>query len=237
MQEHNTKSSGTLYVVATPIGNLDDFSSRALSVLRSVDIILAEDTRNFGRLAKRFEISTKALSYHDHNESSRAQDILAQLAQGKSAALVSDAGTPTLSDPGYRIVKACREADVSVIPIPGPSAAIAALSVSGFETDRFSFFGFLPQKPGKREKTVREALASECCVILYESVHKICKTLGLIASIEPQRDLFLAREMTKIHEEYLSGTAKELAGELESRSSVKGEFVLIIRGAKHSTAS
>ncbi len=237
MANHKTKSAGTLFVVSTPIGNLEDLSSRALDTLKRSDLIIAEDTRHFGRLAKRFQIQSKTLSYHDHNESSRSPEILAQLEAGSTVSLVSDAGTPTISDPGFRIVRACREAGINVIPIPGPSAAIAALSVSGFETDRFTFFGFLPLKPGKREKAVREALASDCCVIIYESVHKILKTVGLIAEIEPERQLFVAREMSKMHEEYLSGSAQDLQKDLSARSSLKGEFVLIVRGAKHSLNS
>lgn len=235
MQDQETKSTGSLFVVSTPLGNLEDLSPRAVNTLRTADYVLAEDTRTFGRLAKRFEIQSKTISYHDHNESQRTPEILSLLREGSSIALVSDAGTPTISDPGYRIVRACREDGIPVIPIPGPSAAIAALSVSGFETDRFSFFGFLPVKPGKKEKMVHEALQSDCCVIIYESPHKILKTLALLESIEPTRDLFIGREMTKMHEEYLSGSAKKLHEVFKSRSSIKGEIVLIIRGAKHSS--
>lgn len=233
MHKQKTNSGGTLLVVSTPIGNLEDMSQRAITVLQTVDLVLAEDTRSFGRLAKRFNVGTRTASYHEHNEAQRTAEALELLRGGSKVALVSEAGTPTVSDPGYRIVRACRESGINVVPVPGPSAAVAALSVSGFETDRFTFFGFLPIKAGKREAAVREALASNCCVVLYVSPHKIVKTLGLIAKLEADRELFLAREMTKMHEEYLSGTAAELAADFAERSSIKGEIVLIVRGARH----
>lgn len=226
--EHNTELSGTLYVVATPIGNLEDLSPRALSTLRVVDVVLAEDTRSFGILKSRFGIETPATSYHDHNERERIEWALSQLHLGKSLALISEAGTPTISDPGYRVVKACRENSIRVVTIPGPSAVIAALSVSGLETDSFFFRGFLPQKPGKRLSALTEAVQADFTTIFYESPFRIVKSLETLAELSPETRIFIGRELTKLYEESFYGSAKEVLEKLRSKSSIKGEIVLII---------
>ncbi|OVE80019.1 16S rRNA (cytidine(1402)-2'-O)-methyltransferase [bacterium J17] len=217
-----------VYIVSTPIGNLGDLSPRAISVLKSVDLILAEDTRHFGKLAKAFGINTRAKSYHDHNERSRTAELIQQIVDGLTVALVSDSGTPTISDPGYRLLTSCHENNISVFSIPGACAAVAALSVSGFPTDRFLFEGFLPVKPGKRAKALNNALENQTTTIFYESPHRIIKTLNHIAEKAPQRRVLVSREISKIHEEHLRGSAEEVLAELSSRPSVKGEIVLII---------
>ncbi len=223
--------SATLWVVATPIGNLEDFSTRAVNVLQTVHKVYAEDTRRFGKLAARYSIQTDARSCFEGNEKARVEEILSLLRAGNDIALVSEAGTPCISDPGFRVVAACREEGINVSCVPGASAAIAALSVSGFETDKFSFAGFLPQKSGRREKALKEALEHPAASIFYESPHRILKALDQLQSLSPQRDIFIAREMTKLHEEFIRGSAEEVYQLLASRPSIKGEFVLILRGA------
>lgn len=220
---------GTLYIVATPIGNLKDLSPRAVETLQSVDVVLAEDTRRFSKLATAFSISTKTISYHDHNELARSQEVLEKIKLGKSVALVSDAGTPLVSDPGYRLLRACIDEGVPVSTIPGPCAAIAALTVSGFEPNRFLVEGFLPQKKGKRKKRLAELLEMEMTTIVYESPYRILATVKDIAEQSPQRALCIGRELTKLYEEILRGTAEELATELSSRKKILGELVLVIR--------
>jgi len=228
--------SGQLYVVATPIGNLADFSPRARDTLGKVALICCEDTRVFGKLAQQFGIGTPKLSYHEQNESSRVEEILARLRQGDDIALVSDAGTPGISDPGYRIVRACRKEGIAVTAIPGPSASVAALSISGLPTDRFYFEGFLPVKKGKKESTLKQLLALEVTAICYESPHRIENSLRMLGDLAPQREVFLARELTKLYEETIFGTAEEIlarfhSGESDKASrSIKGEIVLIISG-------
>ena len=230
MKPHaSSQGYGTLYVVPTPIGNLGDMSPRAIEVLSSVDTIFAEDTRHFGKLKKSIAVDTPVLSYHEHNESARTKEALRMLQSGKSIALVSDAGTPCISDPGYRLLKATREGGIPARALPGPNAAITALSVSGFESDRFLFEGFPPQKSGKRKTFLKRALDAQTTVILYESPHRILKLLTTLQELAPERDLFIARELTKTFEEHLFGTAAELLEKLQGRSSIKGEIVLIIR--------
>lgn len=221
-------SRGKLFVVSTPIGNLSDMTPRAVETLKSVELVLAEDTRSFARLASRYGIETKSESFHDHSERQKTPGYVARLAAGERFALVSEAGTPTLSDPGYRLVRACREQGITVEPIPGVSAAIAALSVSGLPTNRFLFEGFLPQRPGRRDRRLHQLLASGTTFILYESPHRIVATLGKIAAIAPEREVFVARELTKLHEEGLFGTAKAVHETLDKRESVKGEIVLVV---------
>ncbi len=231
-----TLASGCLYVVATPIGNLDDMSARAIDTLRSVQTILAEDTRSFKVLAARYGILTPVISYHDHNEQGRTESLLPQLKGGASMALVSEAGTPGISDPGYRIVRACREAGVPVRGVPGAAAFLTALSVSGFEIDAFAFYGFLPQRPGKRRRTLEAILERPLTSVLYESPYKILSVVELIAEIQPTRELFVARELTKKFEEHLSGTAIEVAKKLGA-AKIRGEFVVVIRRASESEAA
>jgi len=219
-------AAGTLYVVATPIGNLSDLSERALLTLRSVSAILAEDTRVFGTLAKRCGIETPRESFFEHNERRKLPEVLERLKAGESFALVTDAGTPTVSDPGYRLVHACREEKIPVSPIPGPSAAVAALSVCGLPTDRFFFEGFLPQKPGRKKKRIEELLALETTVICFESPHRIAQTIETIAECSPQCRVFVGRELTKLYEECVYGSAAELQRDFSSRPSIKGEMVI-----------
>lgn len=222
--------TGTLFVVATPIGNLEDISPRAVSTLGTADLILAEDTRTFRNIATRFSVSTPVRSYHDHNEARESAKAIEVLKSGSNVALVSDAGTPTVSDPGYRLIRSAQEQGVSVVPVPGACAAVAALSVCGFETNQFQFRGFLPRKQGARGRELSRAIEADSVTIFYESPHRIVKVLGELAALDTERDVFVAREMTKIYEEYVRGTAGEVFENFSSRKSIKGEFVLIVRG-------
>ena len=220
--------SGTLHIIATPIGNLGDMAPRAIEVLKSVDLILAEDTRTFSVLATRFGILTPKLSYHDHNERTRSVEVVERLISGQSIALVSDAGTPCVADPGYRLISLCREQRLPVSGVPGPSAALFALSLSGLPCHRFVFEGFLPQRSGRRGTLLRTIVERELTTICFESPHRILKTLEQLASFAPNCRVFMARELTKMHEELLSATAIELLTELRSRPSIKGEIVLVL---------
>ncbi|SNR88417.1 16S rRNA (cytidine(1402)-2'-O)-methyltransferase [Desulfurobacterium atlanticum] len=215
---------GTLYVVATPIGNLKDITLRAIEILKNSDIIAAEDTRRTRELLSALGIKGKRLiSCHEHNEKEITEKILNYLREGLSVSLVSDAGTPTISDPGYKVVRAVREEGFNVTPIPGASAVIAALSASGFPTDRFLFYGFLPKKRKKRQETLKEILYMPWTVAVYESPHRIEETLKEIATLMPEKRLGIYREITKLYEEFLEGTA----GELIEKVKPKGEFVLL----------
>ena len=220
--------AGTLYVVATPIGNLEDITLRALRILREADTIACEDTRQTRKLLDHFSIPTRALSYHDHNEASRTTELIQRLESGANIALVSDAGTPLLSDPGYRLVHAAVAAGITVVPIPGASAALSALAAAGLPTDEFRFCGFLPPKSGQRRKAL-EALADESCtLIFYEAPHRILETLDDIEATLGPRQVVVARELTKLHEEFLRGTAREIHTALAARPAVKGEITLLI---------
>lgn len=229
--------SGTLYVVATPIGNLDDLTYRAVRILGEVDRIACEDTRHTGQLLGRYGISKPLVSYHEHNEAARSEELLGDLLGGKSVALVSDAGTPLISDPGYRLVKAAREQGVAVSPIPGPSALTAALSASGLPTDAFVFLGFPPSKAGARRKLIEECRAWPMTLVFYEAPHRILDTLADVAAALGGRPVVLAREVTKLHEEFLRGTAAELLDALRVRPPLKGEITLMIgKGAEKEAA-
>ena len=218
-------------MVATPIGNLEDISVRAIRILGEVDLIACEDTRHTRKLLDRYGISRPLVSYHEHNEQPRAAELLGDLQAGKNIALVSDAGTPLIADPGYRLVEQAREQGVTVTPVPGPCALIAALSASGLATDSFLFHGFLPPKQGQRRKLLTELKALEATLIFYEAPHRILETLEDIAATLGQRRVVLARELTKIHEEFLRGTPAELRSALAERPSVKGEItVMVARG-------
>lgn len=226
-------TSGTLFVVATPIGHLGDISPRALETLRNVVAICAEDTRRSGQLLAHFGIATPLLALHEHNEDAIAQKIVARLLAGESLALVSDAGTPLVSDPGFRLVRAARAAGVKVSPVPGASALIAALSVAGLPSDRFAFEGFLPAKASARRERLR-ALADEArTLIFYESSHRIDETLADMAqAFGGARAAVLARELTKLFETVLDGTLAELhARVLADADQRKGEFVVLVQGA------
>lgn len=218
-----------LYLVATPIGNLEDITLRALRVLREqADIIACEDTRQTQKLLEHFEIRKPLLSYHEHNEASRTAELIDALERGKSVALVSDAGTPLVSDPGYRIVAAAIEHGVAVVPLPGASALLAALAASGLPSNDFRFIGFLPAKSGARRKALQALIGESATLIAYESPHRILETLSDMAEIFGDRHMALAREITKIHEQFLRGSAGAIRAELEKRGSVRGEITLVI---------
>jgi len=222
----------TLFVVATPIGNLTDMSLRAIEVLKQVELIAAEDTRQTQRLLNHYGITTRLIAYHDFSDQSASQRILQRLNQGESVALVSDAGTPLISDPGYGLVAAARSHGLNVIPIPGASALIAALSVAGLPTDRFSFEGFLPAKAGPRGKRLMALATEQRTMIFYEAPHRINAMLQSCAShFESSRQVFLGRELTKIFEQHFRGTlASALTWLAEDENHMKGEFVVVIAG-------
>jgi 16S rRNA (cytidine1402-2'-O)-methyltransferase len=224
--------TGTLYIVATPIGNLEDMTLRALRILRECDAIACEDTRQTRKLMEHFGISKPVVSYHEHNERERAAELAARMAQGQSIALVTDAGTPLVSDPGYRLVQAAIEHGVSVVPIPGPSAAISALSASGLATDSFRFCGFLPAKSSQRRKMLEQWKHDTGTLIFYETPHRILGALEDIAAVYGTRPVVVARELTKIHEEFLRGTALKIHAQLAARPSVKGEITLLVGKAE-----
>ena len=226
---NNNSPQGTLYIVATPIGNLEDISYRAVSCLKTVDYILTEDTRKFSTLAKRYEIETPRISCYEHNEAQKSAWAIEQLTAGQSLALTCSAGTPTISDPGYRLVSLCQKNRISVSPIPGPCAAITALSASGLPTNSFTFRGFMPVKQGRKLSTLTEALSSPYTTIFYESPHRIIKTVSSLFQLDPNRHIFIARELSKIYEECIYGTTGEVLEELEKKpGKTKGEFVLIV---------
>jgi len=220
--------AGVLYIVATPIGNLEDITLRAVRVLGEADVIACEDTRQTRKLLEHFGIATPAVSYHDHNEAARAAELVAKIEAGVSVALVSDAGTPLVSDPGYRLVRAAIDAAIPVIPIPGASAALGALSAAGLPSDAFRFCGFLPPKSSQRRRVLEEWKNETGTLIFYETPHRILDALDDIAAVMGSRPVALARELTKIHEEFLRGTASEIRATLADRPSVKGEFTLLI---------
>jgi 16S rRNA (cytidine1402-2'-O)-methyltransferase len=221
---------GTLSVVATPIGNLGDLSARAREVLTTADLVLAEDTRHTGRLLAHLGSDVPQLSLHEHNEQERIAQLLARLEAGEHLALVSDAGTPTVSDPGYRLLSACADAGVTIVPIPGPSALLAALVVSGLPTDRVAFDGFLPRRGAGRRARLAELAREPRTVVLYLSPHRAATDLGdLAAALGGQRRAALCRELTKLHEEVRRGTLDELAA--SAGSGVRGEVTLVIAGA------
>ncbi len=224
-------SPGTLYVVATPIGNLEDITFRAVRILKEVQVIAAEDTRHTGKLLSHYMIKNSLVSCHEHNEEGRIPELILRLNQGDDIALVSDAGTPSVSDPGYRLIKACAEQGIRVIPIPGPSASVAGLSVSGLATDSFLFLGFLPRKSGKRRNLLETLKNERATLVLYESPRRILMLLTEIVDVLGDRPGMLAREITKIHEEYLRGNLTDIIDTLKARMSVKGECALFVSGA------
>ena len=218
-----------LYLVATPIGNLEDITLRALRVLRSVDRIACEDTRQTQKLLNHFEISVPTVSYHMHNEGSRTEELVAELKQGARIAVVSDAGTPGIADPGGQIAAAAISAGISVFPIPGANAAISGLIASGLPTDRFIFHGFLPAKAGQRKTALEELIRGDATHVFYEAPHRILDALADIEAVfGSHQHVVIARELTKLHEEFLRGPAGELRSELAARASVRGEIVLML---------
>lgn len=225
------ESPGTLYIVATPIGNLDDITFRALKVLGSVDLVAAEDTRHTGKLLAHFSISKPLFSFHDHNERDRIDLLLDRLKKGQQVALVSDAGTPSVSDPGFRLVREAAHQGVTIVPVPGVSAAMTALCASGLPTDAFVFVGFPPRKPGRRREFLAELKDEKKTLIFYESPHRILTLIRELSDIMGNREAVLGRELTKLHEEFLRGCLTELADDLAQRERIRGECTLIVAGS------
>ena len=220
-------TAGTLYVVATPIGNLEDLTLRALRVLKEVELVACEDTRRTRGLLSHFDIHVPVTSYFAHNQLTKGEALLRVLREGKSVALVTDAGTPGISDPGFLLVRAAREAGIAVVPVPGPSAVIAALSAAGVPADRFVFDGFLPVKPGRRLHRLEALRALEMTVVCYESPHRILASLEAITQVFGAAEIVVARELTKQFEEIVRGTAAALR-ERFAAATVRGEFTLVI---------
>jgi len=231
------RNSGVLYVVATPIGNLEDITYRAVRVLKEADLIACEDTRQTRKLLDHYGIGQPMVSYHEHNENERAQELVEKLKAGATIAQVSDAGMPGISDPGYRVVKLAIEHGIQVVPIPGASAVIAALSASGLATDAFEFRGFLPAKAGQRRTALEQVRSQQSTVIFYEAPHRIVESLeDVVRILGPERRVVIARELTKIHEEFIRGTAQEVLKMARSRE-LKGEITLLVGKAETSVGS
>ncbi|MBD2775037.1 16S rRNA (cytidine(1402)-2'-O)-methyltransferase [Iningainema tapete] len=227
---------GTLYIVGTPIGNLEDMTFRAVRILQTVDVIAAEDTRHTGKLLQHFQIKTNQTSYHEHNRSSRIPELLQQLGNGKSIALVTDAGMPGISDPGYELIKVCIAEGIPVVPIPGATAAITALVAAGLPTDKFVFEGFLPAKT-KAKREHLETLSSESrTLIFYESPHRLIETLQSLAeAFTPERQIVLARELTKLYEEFWRGTIAQAIAHYRDKEPL-GEYTIIVAGSPPNAA-
>ncbi len=221
---------GTLYVVATPIGHREDITLRAIRVLTEVKIVAAEDTRHTGRLLAHYKIKTPLIAYHDHNEARQTANLIERLKAGDDLALVSDAGTPGVSDPGYRLVTAAAAEKISVVPIPGPSALVAALSVAGLPTDRFTFIGFLPTKKAQRAKQLQSLENETITLIFYESPKRLLGLVQDLKAVLGNRPAVLAREITKLHEEFIRGSLEDIADQLSERKTIKGECTLLVAG-------
>ncbi len=222
--------TGTLYIVSTPIGNLEDITLRAIRVLKEADLIAAEDTRHTQKLLSKYDIHTALTSYHDHNKEEKGPVLVARLLEGKSVALVSDAGTPGISDPGYFLINLAVDQHVPVVPIPGATAAIAALSISGLPTDSFVFEGFLPSKQTARRKRLEELRTEKRTMVFYEAPHRIINAVEDMAAIFGDRKAVLTRELTKVHEEAIRGSFTAILEHL-NKGSYKGEFTVIVHGA------
>ena len=232
---HNTGDMpGTLYIVATPIGNLEDITQRGLRVLREVEVIACEDTRRTRALLNHFGIKTRTISYYEHNERERAAALGKLLEHGKNVAIVSDAGTPLISDPGFRVVNAAIESGITVVPIPGPTAFVAALVASGLPSDQFFFAGFLPARANARRANLEDLAAIQATLVFYEAPHRIATTLSDALDVLGNREAAVARELTKIHEEIARGTLCELAKRFSQSTVTRGEIVLLISGAGES---
>jgi len=226
--------AGTLYVVATPIGNLEDITLRALRLLKEVDVIACEDTRRTRQLLDHYNITTPTVSYHEHNELTRAPELILRLEDGEDIALVSDAGMPVISDPGYRLVKLAVRHNIAVVPVPGPSALVATLAAAGLPVDQFRFVGFLPPKRLARQRFLR-ALGNERAVAFYEAPHRVVETLQDVLKNMGDRPLVLARELTKVHEEFLRGPTSEVLNLLKNKP-VKGEVTVLLGPAENHAA-
>jgi len=230
MTEPSEPRPGTLYLVATPIGNVEDLSPRAQRILGAVDLIAAEDTRHTQGLLTRFAIKKPLVSYHDHNKDGRTPELIGKLAQGASVAIVSDAGSPGISDPAFTLVRAAVEADLAVVAVPGPSSALCALEVSGLPTDRFAFEGFLPRRAMRRKRRIEELRADPRTLIFFESPHRLRESLRDLASVLGERPASISRELTKKFEETRRGTLRSLLEWVEE-APPRGEFVLVVGGA------
>lgn len=226
---HILSAGPALYLVGTPIGNLEDITLRALRVLREVDLIACEDTRHTQKLLNHFGIASRVTSYHEHNESRRAAELVQQLGQGTRIALVTDAGMPGISDPGFRLISLALEHHIPVIPIPGPSAFLTALAASGLPTESFRFQGFLPSRRGQRRQVLEGIKSSPQTEVFYEAPHRLVEAMeDVVEVLGASRNIVIAREMTKVHEEFLRGSAGELLNEIASREEIKGEITLLI---------
>jgi 16S rRNA (cytidine1402-2'-O)-methyltransferase len=225
---HRDSTAGILYVLGTPIGNLEDVTLRALRVLRDADLIACEDTRQTQKLLNHFDIQTKTISYHEHNELTRAAELVLQLEQGAKVALVTDAGMPCISDPGYRLVHLCVRHHVKVVPIPGASAVMTALSAAGLPTHSFHFAGFLPAKEGARRKALQILSTIPGTLVLFESPHRVVALLTAAQNVLGDRPVVVARELTKMHEEFLRGSCSDVRALLEGRERIQGEVTVLI---------
>lgn len=228
--------SGTLYIVATPIGNLEDITHRALRTLGEVDLIAAEDTRHSQKLLQHYSIATRLISLHDHNEAQRSKQLIEKLSQGLNIALISDAGTPLISDPGYGFVNQCRLVGINVVPLPGPCAAITALCAAGLATDKFKFEGFIPVKAMAKQQALQKLLTETMTSVFYESPRRVLDTVKqIVTELGPEREIVIAKELTKTFETFYSGTAQSGLNWLEADANhQRGEFVLMVAGEKPS---
>jgi 16S rRNA (cytidine1402-2'-O)-methyltransferase len=228
LERMDSPARGSLYVVATPIGNLDDLSARAVEVLKRVAAIACEDTRHTAKLLQRYAIDRPAISYHEHNERERAEELVARLEAGDDLALVSDAGTPLVSDPGFRLVDRAIAAGITVVPIPGASAMLVGLMAAGLATDEFRFCGFLPAKTGARKTRLEELKRETCTLVFFEAPHRILETLEDIEAVLGDRPVVAARELTKVHEQFHRGTAAAVREELSKLDAIRGEITLMV---------
>ena len=223
---------GKLFVVSTPIGNLEDMTLRAVSILKDCDVIACEDTRNTKKLLARYGVETTLTSYHEHNETEKSPKLLERLKDGKNVALVSDAGTPSVSDPGWRLVNLLIENNIEVVPVPGPSAVLSALVVSGLPTDSFIFLGFFPKVTGKKKELLKDVRRYPYTLVFYESARRLSRTLSLMLEILGDRNICVAREMTKLYEEMLRGSLSEVISVLSERETLKGEVTVVVEGSR-----
>jgi len=223
-----SQNRGTLYLVATPIGNLEDVTRRALRVLSEADVVACEDTRRTRPLLEHFGIRARTLSYHEHNERERAEELARLIEGGQTVALVSDAGTPGVNDPGYRVVRACVERGLRVVPVPGPTALVAALTASGLPTDEFYFGGFLPARPHARREKLASVKTLRATLVFYETPHRLAHALADALELLGEREAAVARELTKVHEEIVRGRLSELAARFAPEGAARGELVLVI---------
>lgn len=231
------ESAGCLFVVGLPIGNPEDITLRALKILSEVDVVAAEDTRVTGRFLANYDITPTLLSYHEHNEPQRAAELIARLSDGDRVALVSDAGTPSISDPGYRLIHAAAKKEIRIVPVPGASAAVTALSISGLPTDAFMFIGFLPKKKGKRDEVLQQWARFPHSLIIYESPRRMAALIDRLQTLWGDRQAVLAREMTKPHEEFLRGRLSRIGQHLAERNTLRGECTLLVAGCTAAPAA